>query len=74
VVPNAESVESWRWYDVAPVDAFQVNVVFVATPVAPLFGVDKTGTAGGDCGVNVVKLQEAEYGLGPAAFIAFTRQ
>jgi hypothetical protein len=74
VVTNIGSVESCKWYDAAPVDAFQVSVGLGATPVAPFAGVDNAGTAGGDVGVIVVKLQEAEYALGPAALVALTRQ
>jgi hypothetical protein len=73
VVPKAGSVETCTRYDVAPVDAFQVNVAFVATPVAPLVGVARTGTGGGG-GVVVVKLNAPEYALVPPPFDAFTRQ
>ena len=50
VVANDGSVETCTAYDVAPVDAFHVNVGFVATPVAPLAGVANTGGAGGGGG------------------------
>jgi hypothetical protein len=70
---NAELVETCTRYDVAPVEAFHVNVTFVATPVAPLAGVDNTGAVGGN-GTAVVKFHVLEKALVPALFVAFTRQ
>jgi hypothetical protein len=58
VVANAESTDTWRWYDVAPADAFHVSVGFVATPVVPLAGLASTGTEGG--GADVVNVQAPE--------------
>jgi hypothetical protein len=71
VVANVELVDTWSRYDVAPVDAFHVKVGFVATPVAPLAGVARTGGAGG---VAVVKLNAPENELGTPPLEALTCQ
>jgi hypothetical protein len=73
VVPNAGSVDTCRWYDVAPVEAFHVSVGFVATPVVPLAGVASAGGEGGGRAA-VVKFQAAEYALVPPVFAALTCQ
>jgi hypothetical protein len=72
VVANVAEVESWTRYEVAPVEAFQVNVADTATPVAPLAGDERTGATGAP--TIVVKLAAVEYELVPPAFFAFTRQ
>jgi hypothetical protein len=46
VAGKDESVETCNPYEVAPVEAFQVNVGLVATPVAPFAGETRVGGAG----------------------------
>jgi hypothetical protein len=51
-----------------------VNVGFVATPVAPLAGVAKTGAGGGGGGAPVVKFHTSEYAPVPELLVPLTRQ
>ena len=46
VVEKDELVETCNPYEVAPVEAFQVNVGLVVTPVAPFAGEARVGGAG----------------------------
>jgi hypothetical protein len=46
VEAKVETVDTWREYETAPETAFQENVGFTATPVAPLVGPESTGAAG----------------------------
>ena len=65
-------VDTCNRYDVAPSEAFHLNVGLVDIPVAPSEGDASVGADGG--ATMVAKLHTAEYGLVPAAFVAFTRQ
>ena len=56
----------------APLDALQVKLGLVETPVAPLEGEDSVGTPG--AAIIVVKLHTLDQLLVPPAFVAFTRQ
>jgi hypothetical protein len=73
VCVNALLEETWSRYDVAPVDAFQVNVGFTGTPVAPSTGETSVGGRGGGT-AEVVKLHVLENGPGPPGFSPYTRQ
>ena len=46
VVEKSEAVETCNPYEVAPVEAFQLKVGFMATPVAPFAGETRVGAAG----------------------------
>jgi hypothetical protein len=72
---NAELVETWSWYDVAPGEAFQLNVGLVAMLVVPFAGEASMGE-GGTVGAtdNVVKMLLADHALVPVEFVPFTRQ
>ena len=74
-VENAEPVDTCSLYEVAPVEALQLIVGFVATPVVPFAGEASTG-AGGMTGAeaDVVKLQTDDHALEPAVLLALTRQ
>ena len=73
VVEKDELAETCNPYEVAPVEAFQLKVGFVATPVAPFAGEARVGAAGGEGAV--VKLRTGEdQSLVPPVFFAFTRQ
>ena len=67
-------VETCRWYEVAPDEAFQASVGVVETLVEPLAGDDSTGASGGDTPPAVVNLQRVEYALVPPLFVALTCQ
>jgi hypothetical protein len=54
------------------VEAFQLNVGVVETPVALLAGEARVGADG--AAKTVVKLRTEDQGLVPPAFVAFTRQ
>jgi hypothetical protein len=54
------------------VEAFQLSVGVMETPVAPFDGDDSVGADG--AATMVVKLQAVEYALVPPAFVALTRQ
>ena len=69
---NVELVDTCNRYDVAPVEAFQLNVRVTGCAVAPLLGDESVGVAGGVG--RVVKLQALEYALVPLLFLALTRQ
>jgi hypothetical protein len=69
---NVDVVETCKSYDVAPAEAFQPSMGFVATPEAPLEGVESVG--GKRAPEAVVKLQTVDQSLIPAAFVALTRQ
>jgi hypothetical protein len=56
------------------VEAFQLSVGLVETPVAPFEGEESVGAEGGEGGAAVAKLQAVEYALVPPAFVALTRQ
>jgi hypothetical protein len=78
-VENEEAVDTCTRYDVAPVEAFHVNVGEVETPVANCAGEVNTGTAGTEpvpesTAVPVVKLKMVEYAPRPATFEPRTRQ
>ena len=45
-LPNAEDVETWRWYCVAPVELPQLSVNVVACKAAPLDGEARVGADG----------------------------
>lgn len=47
VEEKLELVETWRPYDVAPEEAFQVSIGFVEVPVAPFDGETRVGAEGG---------------------------
>ena len=47
-LPNAEDVETWRWYCVAPVELPQLSVSVVACKGAPFDGEESAGTEGGN--------------------------
>ena len=68
-----ELVETCNRYDIAPLEAFQLNVGLVETPVAPLPGKASIGAAGA-APTTVVSLHTVEYALVPPAFVAFTHQ
>jgi hypothetical protein len=75
VEEKAELVESCIRYEAAPVEAFQLRVGVVATPVAPFTGEARTGAAGATGAVAVVvKLDVPDHPLVPPAFVAFTCQ
>lgn len=46
VVEKSETVETCNPYEVAPDEAFQLNVGLVAIPVAPFAGEARVGAAG----------------------------
>ena len=71
-IVNAALVESWRWYDDAPVEAFQIKVSVVGLSVTPLAGEIRDG-AKGTAG-TVVKLRTVDQLLVPPEFFARTRQ
>jgi hypothetical protein len=71
VVAKVALVDTCTRYDVAPVEALQFNVGFVATPVAVLVGETRVGADGI---ALVVKLHTLDHALVPATFVAFTRQ
>jgi hypothetical protein len=76
-VANAGLIETWRWYDVAPVTGLQLNVGLFDTPISPLPGDRSAGAAGtvGPAGAPaVLKLHSLEYGLVPPVLVALTRQ
>jgi hypothetical protein len=73
VVVKLELVDTCSWYEVAPVEAFQLSVGVIETPVALFDGERRVG-AGGLPPELVVKLQMLEYALVPLAFVALTRQ
>jgi hypothetical protein len=61
IVEKLELLETCSWYDVAPLEAFQVNVGLGEIPVAPFKGEASVGAAGGfPLPSLVVKLQEIE--------------
>lgn len=64
-------VETWSRYDVALVEAFQVKVGGLVTPVALFAGEDKLGTEGS---AAVVKLKTEDHAPVPPGPVAFTRQ
>ena len=53
-------------------EAFQLSVGVMETPVAPFDGDDSVGAGG--AATMVVKLQLEEYALVPPALVALTRQ
>ena len=63
VVPNAGSVETCRWYDVARAAAYQLNVNDVGWFVAPSDGKESTGVGG--AATIVVKLHSLDHALVP---------
>ena len=55
-----ELVETCSWYEVAPAEAFQLNVGLVETPVALLDGEDSVGARGVVMAPKVVKPRALE--------------
>lgn len=65
VEEKLELVETWRPYDVAPEEAFQVSIGFVEVPVAPFDGEDKLGGEGGVVPAVPTSLTSSKYSVLP---------
>jgi len=65
VVEKLEFVDTWSWYELAPLEAFQVSVGFVATPVAPFAGEESVGATGGFTAPADTKRISSKYHVVP---------
>ena len=72
VVENDGLVDTCNLYDVAPLEAFQLKLGLVETPVAPLAGEANAGAE--SAATVVVKLHTLDQALVLPALVAFTRQ